>query len=101
MRVRDSFLRRGEAGGYSDFDLFIVSHGTRKDPALSRLDEILVKASLIETTKKHGLPEFSGDGQYLVGHTLTDFISTLVRRKMMLKTLLPLASYSCSRVFRS
>ncbi len=68
---------RGEASRYSDLDLFIVGKGSRKEPALSRLDEILVKADLIETTKALGLPEFSGDGQYLVGHTLAEMVGTL------------------------
>jgi len=68
---------RGEASRYSDLDLFIVGKGSRKEPALSRLDEILVKADLIETSKALGLPEFSGDGQYLVGHTLAELVGTL------------------------
>jgi len=68
---------RGEVSRYSDLDLFIVGKGSRKEPALSRLDEILVKADLIETTKALGLPEFSGDGQYLVGHTLAEMVGTL------------------------
>jgi predicted nucleotidyltransferase len=68
---------RGEASAFSDLDLFIVGKGTRKEPALSRLDEILVKADLIATTKALGLPEFSGDGQYLVGHTLGGLVGTL------------------------
>lgn len=68
---------RGEAGQHSDLDLFIVSQGTRKKPALSRLDEILVKADLIDATKKLDLPEFSGDGQYLVGYSLAELVETL------------------------
>ena len=68
---------RGEASPHSDLDLFIVGHGSRKEPALSRLDEILVKADLIDATRKLGLPEFSGDGQYLVGHTVAELVDTL------------------------
>jgi predicted nucleotidyltransferase len=68
---------RGEASVHSDLDLFIVGEGSRKEPALSRLDEILVKADLINATEKLGLPEFSGDGQYLVGHTVAELVGTL------------------------
>jgi len=68
---------RGEASSFSDLDLFIVGHGTRKEPVLTGLDEILVKADLIEATRKDGLPEFSGDGQYLGGHTLAELVDTL------------------------
>jgi predicted nucleotidyltransferase len=68
---------RGEASGHSDLDLFIVSEGTRKEPALSRLNQILVKADLIEASKDLGLPEFSGDGEYLTHHTLDELVGTL------------------------
>lgn len=68
---------RGEASRYSDLDVFILGKGSRKRPSLSRLDEILVKANLIKVTQELSLPEFSGDGQYLVGHTLAELIGTL------------------------
>jgi predicted nucleotidyltransferase len=68
---------RGEASSHSDLDLFILGKGSRKKPSLSRLDEILVKADLIKANKKLGLPKFSGDGQYLVGHTITELVETL------------------------
>jgi predicted nucleotidyltransferase len=68
---------RGEASLHSDLDLFIVGHGSRKEPALSRLDEILVKADLIDTSRRLGLPEFSGDGQYLVGYTVAELVGAL------------------------
>ena len=68
---------RGEASPHSDLDLFILGKGTREKPTLSRLDEILVKADLINATKRLGLPKFSGDGQYLVGHTVTELVDTL------------------------
>jgi len=68
---------RGEASLHSDLDVFILSKGSRKKPSLSRLDEILVKANLIKATEERGLPKFSGDGQYLVGHTLAELVGTL------------------------
>ncbi len=70
---------RGEASTYSDLDLFIVGQGTREAPALSRLNQILVKADLIEATRKIGLPEFSGDGEYLTHHTVEELLGTLGR----------------------
>jgi len=74
--ITGSFAR-GEASRYSDLDLFIVGRGSRDNPALSSLDEILVKADLIEATKRLGLPEFSGDGQYLTHHTVSELVGSL------------------------
>lgn len=68
---------RSEASTHSDLDLFIVGLGTHKDPALSRLNQILVKADLIEASKKLKLPEFSGDGEYLTHHTVAELLETL------------------------
>lgn len=68
---------RGEASPHSDLDLFIVSHGT---PALSRLTQILIKAHLIEATRKHGIPPFSGDGEYLTHYSVTELVSKLGKR---------------------
>ena len=73
--ITGSFAR-GEASPYSDLDLFIAS-GANKSPKLTLLDEILVKADLIEATKKLGLPEFSGDGQYLTHHAVGELVDTL------------------------
>jgi hypothetical protein len=72
---------RCEASRYSDLDLFILGKSEtkpgrdKKESSLSRLDEILIKADLIEATRELGIPEFSGDGRYLVhyaAHELTD-----------------------------
>lgn len=75
---------RGEASAYSDLDLFIVGKRSgvpapdgREPSLLSRLDEILVKAELIEATRHHNIPEFSGDGRYLVHYSAHDFTKTL------------------------
>lgn len=58
---------RGEASRFSDLDLFIVGNSTmsngREERALSRLDEICVKADLIQVTRNLDIPEFSGDGE--------------------------------------
>jgi predicted nucleotidyltransferase len=70
-------VARGEASSHSDLDIFIVSKGTIQDPALTRLDEILVKADLIQATKKLGYPPFSGDGEYLTRHIIANLVDAL------------------------
>ncbi len=79
---------RGEASRHSDLDLFIVGrrHGVRKlrrvsdeEFLLRRLDEIVLKAELIKVTKSLDIPEFDGDGKYLVQfsiETLIEFLGT-------------------------
>jgi hypothetical protein len=68
---------RGEAHQWSDLDLFIVGQGSDEKRDLSRLDEIQVEADLIQATRDAGIPEFSGDGQYLVHFSLSGLIGTL------------------------
>lgn len=69
---------RGEAGTHSDLDVFIVGKVDNKNKRLlTRLDEICIKAELIEVTRTLGIPDFSGDGQYLEYHTVYDFTKTL------------------------
>ena len=70
-------LGRGEASQYSDLDLFIADNGSPDRRALTRLDEILVKAELIEVTRTLDFPEFSGDGEYLQHYTVEELIETL------------------------
>jgi hypothetical protein len=78
-----SFGRR-EASVYSDLDLFIVGKrdgcpgGDGKERSLlKRLDEICIKADLIEATRKLRIPEFSGDGRYLIHYSVHEFTKTL------------------------
>lgn len=68
---------RGEASRYSDLDLFIAGKGTPANPAISRLNEILIKADLIEATRELGFPPFSGDGEYLKHYTVEEIVETL------------------------
>lgn len=77
---------RAEASKHSDLDLFIASKAdgrsqvAGKNPGLlKRLDEICIKADLIELTRDLGLPEFSGDGRYLTSFSVQDLIRTLGR----------------------
>jgi predicted nucleotidyltransferase len=75
---------RCEASVYSDLDLFIVSKmGNEKAPdgkqqsLLKRLDDIRIKADLIEVTRELRIPEFSGDGKYLVHYSVQELTGTL------------------------
>ena len=68
---------RGEATKYSDLDLFIVGLGDKARPELSYLDETCLKANLIEATRSLGIPDFSGDGEYLIHYTDQELVETL------------------------
>ena len=68
---------RKETSQFSDLDLFIAGYGTLEKPKLSRLDEILVKADLIEATRKLSLPPFSGDGEYVKHYTVDELLKSL------------------------
>ena len=68
---------RGEASPNSDLDLFIVGQGTPTNRQLSYLDEICVKADLIEVSRQFRIPDFSGDGEYLKHYTVDEFVRIL------------------------
>ena len=71
-----SFGRRG-ASQYSDLDVFIVGDGIVEKPALGPLDQILVKADLIEAVRAMKIQDFSGGGEYLKHYTVYELISSL------------------------
>jgi Nucleotidyltransferase domain len=78
-----SFGRR-EAGPHSDLDLFILGKRDGKPGGngiegslLKRLDEICIKADLIEATRALKIPDFSGDGRYLTHYSVHEFTKTL------------------------
>src|SRR5208282_5352561 len=50
---------------------------TGDDHALRTLDEILVKADLIEAVRSLQIPDFSGDGEYLLHYSVAELIATL------------------------
>jgi hypothetical protein len=52
-----------------------------KKSQLSRLDEICVKADLIQATRLTGIPEFSGDGEYLVHYSVSELTNALGTRR--------------------
>ncbi len=69
---------RGEANQHSDLDLFIAGHPTTEGKRhLKALDEICIKADLIEATREFGIQEFSGDGQYLEHYTIRQLVRSL------------------------
>jgi predicted nucleotidyltransferase len=73
---------RGEASEHSDLDVFIVSdviasQDTPERPLLDPLDEILIKADLIDAIRAMKIPDFSGGGEYLKRHTITELIGEL------------------------
>lgn len=68
---------RGEASRHSDLDLFIVGHGSTKEPALRGLDEILIKADLIDVTRQLRIRDFSGDGEYLKHYPIKRLVGRL------------------------
>src|SRR5690348_2509435 len=68
---------RGEASRHSDLDLFIAGTNKGKKPSLKRLDQIQVKAALIEASQRLNFPPFSGDGEYLSHYTVADLVETL------------------------
>lgn len=77
--VTGSFAR-GEASDHSDLDLFMVGKCEPEDEPkrlLTRLDEICVKAELISVTRAEGIPDFSGDGQYLAFYTVRELVASL------------------------
>jgi hypothetical protein len=78
-----SFGRR-EASMHSDLDLFILGKNNERSDRdgkqgseLGSLDEICLKADLIEVTRRLGIQEFSGGGRWLVHYSVDDLIKTL------------------------
>lgn len=77
--VTGSFGRE-EACAHSDLDLFIVGHTDGGDPPkrlLTRLDEICLKAQLIQSVRDLEFPEFSGDGEYLEHYSVEQLVRSL------------------------
>ena len=71
---------RGEMSPKSDLDIFIVRDRSLPSP-LTNLDEIRLKARLIEVSRKLGFPEFSDDGDYVKTYDVkTDMIEKLGTR---------------------
>lgn len=73
-------MGRGEMSENSDLDIFIVRDKTVAKP-LTNLNEIRLKARLIEVGRDLGFPEFSDDGEYVKSYDVKeDFIFKLGAR---------------------
>lgn len=70
---------RCDAGPHSDLDLFFVTGSD--GPPVSRIQQMLINADLIRLCERMELPEFSGDGQYLVIHSLESLVRELGSQK--------------------
>jgi hypothetical protein len=70
---------RLEASEHSDLDLFFLSD--MEDAPFSKISKTLIDADIITSCRKMGLPEFSGDGEYLEIHNIKDIYSELGSRK--------------------
>src|SRR5580658_2234467 len=65
-----TFLSWGDETGSQDPD-------GKEGSLLKHLDEICIKADLIEVTRKLRIPEFSGDGRYLAHYSVHEFTKAL------------------------
>ena len=96
---------RCEAGRFSDLDLFIVGKNNgikgadgREGSLLKELDAVCIKADLIGATRALGIPEFSGDGRYLVHYSVDDFTKRSDSLRTTSKTHSQHAFFCCLRV---
>lgn len=72
---------RGEMSARSDLDIFIVRDKSVAPP-LTNLDEIRLKARLIEVSRRLGFPDFSEDGEYVKSYDVKkDLIEKLGGRE--------------------
>lgn len=62
---------RGEMSARSDLDIFIVRDKSVAPP-LTNLEEIRLKARLIEESRKLGFPDFSEDGEYVKSYDVKE-----------------------------
>jgi len=64
-------LGRGEMSERSDLDIFILRDRNVASP-LTNLDEICLKARLVEVARQQKYEDFSGDGKYLKAHDVKE-----------------------------
>lgn len=72
---------REETTKYSDLDIFIAGKSTPGGPSLQRLNQIVLKAELIDAVRKLKIPDFSGDGEYLEHYTVDDLVKSIGQPK--------------------
>jgi hypothetical protein len=63
-------IGRSEMSDHSDLDIFIVRDESVA-PTLTKLEEIRLKARLIEVSRRLGFPDFSKDGEYVKSYDVT------------------------------
>ncbi|KAA3611181.1 MAG: hypothetical protein D8M58_14495 [Calditrichaeota bacterium] len=68
-------IGRGEVGNVSNLDLFILSKHEQKD--ISKLDELLLLAEIININQQLDYPDFSNDGRFLKVYSLKDMLGKL------------------------
>lgn len=74
--VTGSYGRR-EASKNSDLDLFFIHDGSKTSNPLATIRKTLIDADLIRKCREMDFPEFSGDGEYLEVHHLTNILTDL------------------------
>jgi hypothetical protein len=72
-------LGRGEAGAFSDLDIFCVDVSA-EDRHLGKLDSIRLFNALINVNEASQFPSFSGDGRFLDIHRIEDILKFLGTR---------------------
>ena len=70
---------RYEATQFSDLDLFFVGRGNeaKEKDKITNVDHSLINASVIKSCRGLNFPEFSGGGEYLTIHYISDMLDDL------------------------
>ena len=71
-------LGRLETGQISDLDVFLFADRTDREQgkrSLTRLEEIMALAELVQINAELKLPAFSGDGEFFKVHEVTDLVA--------------------------
>lgn len=68
---------RSEAGEHSDLDLFLLYYSSKDNAELSRLNEILLQAAVINALRSCKFPDPSDDGVFLRVHNVHKILHAL------------------------
>jgi len=71
---------RGEAGGFSDLDLFVIAPGTSLRGESAPASDSTLKERLIDATRAEGFPPFTDGGKYLEPHSIDALVGALGSR---------------------
>jgi len=72
---------RGEAGDYSDLDLFVIRSGSPPREASPAATGSTLKQQLIDATRAEDFPPFTDGGKYLEPHSVDALVGELGSRK--------------------